>query len=440
MKNIKELFSGIESAKLLFAGYIVYIVTGWILLNIPYVQNSSINSLDNLFVSASAISTTGLSTINVSENYNFFGQLIILILIQFGGLGYMTFGSFIILSGKRQVSKVRENVLKSSFSLPDHFNIFKFVKSIVIYTLAVELIGALSLYFVFCGDGRANPIWSSIFHSISSFCTAGFSLYSNSFEAYAGNFWLNFIISVLSILGAIGYIVVIDVILMLKGKRKKITFTSKIIIEMTLSILFIGTLIVFVTEKTIIGLPDWERLIAAFFQVMTAITTVGFNTIPIAKLSIATLFLTNIFMIVGASPSGTGGGVKSTTVSAVIAVLKSVFKKDTEIRSKGKIIPYERVMHAVCSLTFYIFILFLGIFLISLTDSNLGFHNIFFEAASALGTVGLSTGITSLFSPLGKICIILLMFIGRLGPISFGIVLFYKVGDDEESEEVDIVV
>lgn len=437
--KFKIFFENMEATKLLFLGYLFYILLGWILLSLPFVQNLQINSLDNLFVSASAISTTGLSTINITESYNFIGQLIILILIQFGGLGYMTFGSFIILSRKKDISKTRENVLKSSFSLPEHFHIFKFVKSIVIYTLSVEFIGAIALYFIFAQDDRANPFWSAVFHSISSFCTAGFSLYSNSFELYTSNFWLNFIVSVLSILGAIGYIVVIDVLLMFKGKQKNITFTSKIIISMTTWILTVGTVIIFVSEKAIENLPAWERLQSAFFQVMTAITTVGFNTIPIAKLSLASLFLINILMIIGASPSGTGGGIKSTTVSAVLAVLRSVLRKEKDIKYMGKIIPFERIMFAICSFTFYIFVLVIGIFIISLTDEKLGFYKIFFETASALGTVGLSTGITADFSPLGKLLLTILMFIGRLGPISFGIVLFYKT-EDEKEEIADIVV
>jgi trk system potassium uptake protein TrkH len=438
MNKTKEFFSNFEPTKLIFLGYLFYIILGWILLSIPNFQNQNINSLDSLFVSASAISTTGLSTVNISETFNGFGQLVILSLIQLGGLGYMTFGSFIILSRKNTVSKTRENILKSSFSLPEHFNILKFVKSIVKYTIFVELIGAISLYFVFLNDNRANPIWSAIFHSISAFCTAGFSLYANGFENYIGNFWLNFIISILSILGAIGYIVIIDFLLMIKGKNKKMTFTSKVILSMTAWILSVGTVVIFIIEDSFQVLPAWERLMASFFQVMTALTTVGFNTFPIGMLNIATLFLTIIFMIIGASPSGTGGGVKSTTISAVIGVLNSVFKKEKEIKFIGRIIPYERVIYAVCSFVFYILILFFGIFLISLTDETLGFYPIFFESASALGTVGLSTGITSNFSELGKLFIILLMFIGRLGAISFGMVLFYKV--EEENDPVDIVI
>jgi trk system potassium uptake protein TrkH len=225
---------------------------------------------------------------------------------------------------------------------------------------------------------------------------------------------------------------------MIKGKNKKMTFTSKVILSMTAWILSVGTVVIFIIEDSFQVLPAWERLMASFFQVMTALTTVGFNTFPIGMLNIATLFLTIIFMIIGASPSGTGGGVKSTTISAVIGVLNSVFKKEKEIKFIGRIIPYERVIYAVCSFVFYILILFFGIFLISLTDETLGFYPIFFESASALGTVGLSTGITSNFSELGKLFIILLMFIGRLGAISFGMVLFYKV--EEENDPVDIVI
>jgi len=349
----------------------------------------------------------------------------------------MTFGSFIILSIKQEVPDVRKNILSTSFSLPKHFSISKFIKSIIIYSVIIELIGAILLYFIFRTDNRVNAVWSSVFHSVSSFCTAGFSLYNNSLEGFVGNFWCNIIIGSLSIFGAIGYIVMVDIWLLIKGKKNDITLTSKIIINITLWTILTGTLLIFITEPAIRNLVPWKKLQVSFFQAMTSITTVGFNTIPIPQIALSTMFLINIMMIIGASPSGTGGGIKSTTLSALLGLLNSTFKKEKNVKLFNRIIPQERIIYAVCSFSFYIIVLTIGVFLLTLTE-KIDFHQILFEASSALGTVGLSTGITNVLTPIGKLIIIILMYIGRLGPISFGIALFFRMNNKNNKDDIVI--
>lgn len=328
----------------LFLGYLSYSLLGFIILSLPFSRLVSVPFVDNLFVAVSAISTTGLSPVNVSSTYSLFGQFIILLLIQIGGIGYMTFGSFIILSIKSNIQSDREEVHKTAFSLPKEFVISKFIRSIVVYTLVIELIGAILLYFAFIGDSRANPIWSAIFHSVSSFCTAGFSLYSNSFESYANVLYLNSVVFMLSILGAVGYIVMVDVWLVIKGKKDTITFTSKVIMSITTILLAFGTGSLWFESFLGNGAINGESaFLKSFFQAMTALTTVGFNTVPIGDLQSSSLFVLMILMIIGASPSGTGGGIKSTTVSAIFGVLGSVFSKNKEfINYKPK---HERRIH-----------------------------------------------------------------------------------------------
>jgi trk system potassium uptake protein TrkH len=422
---------------LLVFGYIVYAAAGWVLLSLPFADAGKTCALDDLFTAVSALSTTGLTTVSVADDYTIFAQIVILVLIQIGGLGYMTFGSFVILSRKSHITEVRKNVLNTSFSLPSDFHILTFIRHVVIYAFVVELIGATALFFILSGDNRVNPLWSAIFHSVSSFCTAGFGLYNNSFESYAGDFWLNVVISVLSIFGAVGYIVAVDVWLVLRGRRQGITYTSRIIITMTVWILVIGTVLIFITEPSLESMPVSGRLLAAFFQAMTALTTVGFNTVPIGKLALSSLFLVSILMIIGASPSGTGGGIKSTTVTALLAALKSTFKRERDVKFAGKIIPRQRVTLAICTFTFYIVVLAIGIFLLTLTE-KISFDKLFFEAASALGTVGLSTGITAQLTPLSKVLVILLMLIGRVGPLTFGMALFYRFEAQETVEDLAI--
>jgi trk system potassium uptake protein TrkH len=437
--NIKTFIRQLHPFKLVLLGYLSYIISGWVLLSLPFAQARYTSPLDNLFTATSAVSTTGLVTVSTSDNYTFFGELVILILIQLGGIGYMTFGSFVILSSKRHFSPERAKISSTVFSLPKNFRIDKFIKSVIRFTFTIELIGAILLYLIFLTSNTADALWSAVFHSVSAFCTAGFSLYNNSFEAFSNNFWLNLVIAILSYCGAIGFIVFVDVWRKFKGKIRNITLTSKIILHTTFWLSIIGTLNIFLTEPSIQPLPPDQRLISAFFQAMTALTTVGFNTIPIGTITKATMLMLTVLMVIGASPSGTGGGLKSTTFSAILGVMKSVLKGESKVSFWQNEIPFERVWTAMASLCFYIFFLVAGIYLLDLTES-FAFERIVFEAASALGTVGLSMGITSDLTNLGKIIITFLMFIGRLGPLTFGMALFLAREILYKEEEKDLAV
>jgi trk system potassium uptake protein TrkH len=434
-----QILENIHPVKMVFLGYFIYIFVGWIFLNLPFSMIQDVPALDNLFIATSAVSTTGLGTVSIADNYSFLGQLIILILIQLGGIGYMTFGSFVILSRKKSLSPERLEISKTVFSLPKNFRIDKFVRSVIGFTAVIEILGAIILYLIFKKSGAADPLWIAIFHSVSSFCTAGFSLYNNSFESYAGHFGLNLVISLLSYAGAIGFIVFVDLWRKLKGKIKNITLTSKIILHTTSWLSLFGTINIFLTEPSIQSFQPDDRIIAAFFQTMTAITTVGFNTIPMSTIAKGSMFLITILMVIGASPSGTGGGIKSTTFSAMLGVMKSNLRGDSKVMFWGNEVPLERVWTAVASLCFYITFLVFGTYLLTLTEM-MNFEQVVFEAASALGTVGLSLGITAALSHLGKLIVIFLMFVGRLGPLTFGIALFLKQRVFSQTEDSDLAI
>jgi trk system potassium uptake protein TrkH len=431
---------GLHPLRLVILGYVSYIIVGWILLSLPFAQHGpGAGSLDNLFISTSAMSTTGLVTVSIADSYTLFGQIVILLLIQFGGLGYMTFSSFVILSRKRTLSDTRTEVANVVFSLPKSFRIDKFLRSVILFAAAIETAGAACLYFIFRQAGQPDAVWSAIFHSISSFCTAGFSLYDNSFESFAGNFWLNLIVAILSYTGAVGFIVCVDVWRRITNKIEHITLTSKIILYCTFWVSFVGTAIFFLSEPSIQEFTVDKRLIASFFQAMTSMTTVGFNTIGISKISRASLLLLTTLMIIGASPSGTGGGLKSTTFTALIGIMRSTLQGKKNVYFWGRRVPEERVRLAMATFCFYVTFLLLGVYFLTLTEKT-GFEAILFESASALGTVGLSTGITPMLSSMGKIIITFLMFVGRLGPLTFGMSLFLrqKVITSEEDEDVAI--
>lgn len=410
------------------------------MLSLPFMQKGpSVGALDNLFTASSAVSTTGLTTVSVSDSYTFLGQLVVLILIQLGGIGYMTFGSFVILSRGAHLSENREHVGQTVFALPQSFNLEKFIKSVVAFTLIIELVGATILFSVFSSHGVENPLWNAVFHSVSAFCTAGFSLFNSSFEAFRDDFWLNAAIAVLSYLGAIGFIVCVDFWRSLRGKVRRITLTSRIILWSTFWWSIAGTVLMFVSEPSIAQLPASSRLMAAFFQSMTAITTVGFNTIGTSAIAKASLLLLIMMMIVGASPAGTGGGLKSTTFSAMWGLMKSAVVGRDEVKFWGNTIPQRRVLTAAASVGFYFTALSLGSYLLELCEST-GFVENVFEAASALGTVGLSMGITAGLTPLGKLIIVALMYCGRLGPLTFGIALFAGSAAQVKASDNDLAV
>ncbi|WP_234572397.1 TrkH family potassium uptake protein [Rhodohalobacter sp. 614A] len=428
-----------SAGKLILLGYLLILLAGFILLSLPFSVSTTVTSLDHFFIATSALSTTGLVSVGISENYSFFGELVILLLIQLGGIGYMSLGSFIILGSKRRISKTGVKLLEFDFSLPKGFSILHFVKNVIWFSLLIELAGAIFLYFIFLNQDVSNPIWNAIFHSISAFCTAGFSLFNTSFEAFKDHFWLNLVISALSFSGAIGFIVFSDVYERLAGRKKQITYTSRIILRFTIIMIAFGTVILFVSDSNLLQYPAWERLMVAAFQSMTALTTVGFNTFPIQDLLGASIFLIIMLMLMGASPSGTGGGIKSTTMTALYAEVISTLRGKKKVTYLGRIIPSHRIKMASSNFFFYTFILTCGIFLLLLTESHPVFDTIF-EATSALGTVGLSTGITGSLSPLGKVIIIILMFLGRIGPLSIGVALMTVTDEDAIESEQDIAI
>lgn len=438
---VKKMRHLTPQQNLLF-GFAIYTLSGWLLLCLPFAQKLSTGMLDNLFIASSAISTTGLATVSVSDHYTLFGQMVVLLLIQIGGVGYMTFGSFILLSKKSPLNLVRKKVLLTEFTMPQGFDLRDFIKSVIVFTVFIEMIGAVLLYFSFVRLGVAptEAIWSGIFHSISSFCTAGFGLYNNSFENYASDPGINIIVSALSILGALGFIVVTDFWYWIRGKTKNITHTSKAILLVMFGLLAIGTITLFIFEPSVHAFNQGDRWMVSFFQAMTALTTVGFNTIPIMHLSLPALMLLVLLMYVGASPSGTGGGLKSTTFTAIIAILWNKMRGNENVVFLGRIIPTQRLYIATSSFILYTAVLFFATCLMTVSEV-FPLHDLLFETASALGTVGLSTGITSQLSDGGKLILTITMFIGRVGLLTIGLsILAKRKRDNAIKEKADLAV
>ena len=421
-------------------GFFLYTLVGFGLLCIPLFHKTNVGFLDNLFISTSAISTTGLVTVSVYDSYNFFGQFIVMGLFQIGGIGYMTLTTYYLLFTTKSITHWHNKIIGTEFTLPKTIKIKDFIKSVIVFTAVMETLGAIGFFIAFKQEGMETikAIWFSTFHSVSAFCTAGFGLFYSSFEDYSNNDFINSIISVLAIAGSLGFIVTTDLWYRVRRKSQSISFTTKIITYGFVLLLIIGTTLVYFAEPSVQN--SNSKFSESFFQTMTAMTTVGFNTISTGGLSLPILLFVTFLMYIGASPSGTAGGMKITTLTAMISILKSRLAGQKRISFLGRIIPLERLYVATSTFILYTSIIFLFSFLLTFTES-FEFEKILFEVASALGTVGLSTGITGDLTAIGKVLVIILMFVGRVGVLTFGFALLErKKKDSNESIEDDLAV
>ncbi len=434
-----KAWSRLRPVQQLVAGFALYALIGTVFLCLPISQERSVHVIDHLFSAASAISTTGLTTISVSESYTFFGELVLLGLFQIGGVGFMTLSSILVLARGRVITESRMGVLKAGFSLPHYFVMQHFLVHVVVFTAICESVGALLLWWRFSVAGVEQPLWSAVFHSVSAFATAGFSLNNNSLERFADDWIVNTVIGALSYMGAIGFIVAQDVWYTVKLRERMLTFTSRVILSMTGTVFLVGTLLLFFTEKTFRTLPPGERLLASAFQIMSASSTAGFNTVSIGEMSAAGLVVIMLAMLIGASPSGTGGGIKTTSVSAILGNLLSVLRGRQSVVWLGHEVPMVRVLYAFAATSLYLIGLCIGVLVLCFTESK-PFLPIVFEAASAIGTVGLSMGITGDLSTPGKLVIILLMFAGRCGPLTIGLALLRPDTIVDEHRKDDLAI
>ncbi len=441
LMRVREMVGRLSPVQVVTMGYAFYAVCIAGLLCIPFMwAGERVGVLDNLFMAVSAVSTTGLVTVNTPDAYGFWGELVLLVGIQVGGLGYMTFGSFMIMATRRAMDESRVRIGRVVFAMPDDFDTGDFIRQAVAFTLGLEVLGALGLWVAFSQAGVESPLWPAIFHSVSAFCTAGFSVFPDSLEGFRGDVAVNAIVSILSLAGACGFIVSSDLWLKLRRGRR-MTLTTRIILTATGGGLVLGAVVIFF-DPLMRELPLGERGMASFFQSMSALTTVGFNSVPIGNLAGAAILMTVILMILGASPSGTGGGLKSTTWSAGLAATWSAVRGRKEITFFGSRLPTHRLQAAFAAMTMYLLVFAGGAIAMLLVDTQHTFENVVFEVGSALGTVGLSRGITGDLSAAGKCVLITLMFVGRVGVVSLGLAAMGRAGAPgaEVGPEEDLVV
>ena len=414
------------SQKICF-GFFAVITVGTILLMMPFsTATGTWNSLIvALFTATSAVCVTGLAVVDTGTDFSFWGQLVILLLAQVGGLGYMTFTTFLIMLTGRRFDLRHKMAIQQALDRREIEGSGNIIMSIIGVTLFFEITGIFLLLLVFVPDfGWDRGMWLATFHSISAWNNAGFSLFSNSLVDYNSSALLVLTISGLVIFGGIGYQVILEIFFGLRGRLRRrprnivLSLDYKVAVSTTIFLLSLGTLAFFFVEirntETIRNLSFPNQLLAAWFQSMTT-RTAGFNSIDIGAMTNAGLFITIAFMFVGASPGGTGGGMKTTTIRVLTSCTKSILQGKQEVLLYERRIALSLVLKAVGVVVGSVTVVIICTILISITDPTFDFIQILFEVVSAYATVGLSTGITSDFSLWGKVVLILTMYMGRVG-------------------------
>ncbi|QQE64662.1 ATPase [Leptolyngbya sp. BL0902] len=412
-------------------GFLVFISVGTLLLLLPWANANGSwgNPLVALFTATSAVCVTGLIVVDTGSHFSPLGQGIILMLIQVGGLGYMTANSFLMLLLGRRLKLKDRLAIQQSMDNSELAGGSSLIVSIITMTLIFELTGIFCLYPTFQQEfGGGRGLWLSIFHSISAFNNAGFSLFSDSIVGYALNPWVNLVITGLVIVGGIGYQVIMELYLwarhQFRGDQRRTTFSLnfKIVTSTTVALLAIGTvaflLIEFNNPATLGDYTPHQKLLMAWFQSVIA-RTAGFNSIDIGAMGEASLFIMIALMFVGASPGSTGGGIKTTTLRILLACTRMVLQGKEDVLSYRRQIPPSRVLKAIAVVMGSGLAVLTATTLVSISNPSLNFIDVLFESVSAFATVGLSTGITANLSDVGKYVIIITMYLGRVGILLF---------------------
>jgi trk system potassium uptake protein len=420
-------------ARTVILSFILVIVTGTILLMMPFTtpDGLGLSFVDSLFTATSAVCVTGLIVVDTATAFTIWGKLVILLLIQIGGLGIMILSFFMAFILRRSLTVEDKFLISYMTSEKDMRNLGRSIKNIINITLIIEGVGAVLLFLGFRTTLGTNlqTLFTSVFHAISAFCNAGFSVFSDSLEGFQSNVLINLTIVVLIILGGLSFVVIMNLkgwlasgIPNLFGRKgssaKALNINTRVVLLGTGTLLGLGTLLIYALEHrySLVGLDLKTQYLSAFFQSVTT-RTAGFNTMPMSGLRIPTYLLMMIFMFIGGASGSTAGGVKINSLALFLAYVNSLLKEKREVTLFNYAVSKDLVLRALLILLFGLVSVLVGMLILSITESA-PFIHICFETVSAFGTVGLSAGITPALSIVGKYVIILLMFIGRIGPLT----------------------
>ncbi len=424
---------------MILLSFAVMILTGAVLLSLPFASKSgqSVGFLDALFTATSANCVTGLVVVNTREHWTLFGQIVILALIQVGALGLISIMTLIMVVTRRSITLNNRLMIQMSFNQEKVAGMVRFVKKIASLTFIIEGIGAvlLTFGFYFSSDLRfGQALYYGIFHAISAFCNAGFDIIGPaSLEPYVGNVFINFVIMALIISGGLGFVVWIDIITRLrkfarhpiKQELRRLALHSKMAILITVALIVLGTVLFLVfewsNEKTLGHMGVGGKLLAALFQSVT-LRTAGFNSIPQGGLTEASQFVSGIWMMIGGSPASAAGGFKTVSLGIVLFTVISAARGRRNVEAFHRTIPQDQLQKVLTVISTFLGLVLIATIILSISERRVefphSFLDLFFEAASAAGTVGVSTGITPHLTVIGRLVIIFSMYMGRLGPIA----------------------
>jgi trk system potassium uptake protein len=435
LKPIKPIAKFMSPPRILVVGFALIILLGACLLSLPIAAagGERLRFLDALFTATSATCVTGLVVVDTGTFFTTFGQIVIISLIQVGGLGFMTMATLIALALRRKITIKERLILQEAMNQGSMEGIVRLIRRVIVYSLLVEVSAAILLSIRFSVDlGIRKGIYFGIFHSISLFNNAGFDLFGefHSLTDYVNDVVVNVIAVSLIVIGGIGFVVIADIVEL--KQKQKLSLHSKVVLATTAALILTGTFVIFVFEftnpKTLGSLNAAGKVLASLFQ-SVASRTAGANTLDIAGLRQASQFFIILLMFVGASPGSTGGGIKTTTFATIIGAVIAMIRGKEEIVFFNYRVGQERIYKAITLSLFAIALVIAVTMLLSATE-DVYFLTILFEATSAFSTTGLSMGLTPHLSDFGKLVIALTMFAGRLGPIT----LAYALGPKKEKE------
>lgn len=430
-RRSQELLARIQvkPARVMFPAFLLLIAFGtpWLMLPESSASGAGTSFLDAFFTATSAVCVTGLTVRDTASHFNGLGQFVVLVLIQLGGLGIMTFSATMLILLRKPVSVLQQASLQTVLDHDALADIRKMVWFIVGMTFCVELAGAVALAVAWRHGlgGWGTTAWHAVFHSVSAFCNAGFSTFSDNLCRFRSDVWTNGVIMALIVLGGLGFIVVRDLKDYLIGwythpERRSLPLRvqTKLVLVTTFLLTLLGAVVIYLAEapKTLAGLPVHDRILVSLFQSVTA-RTAGFNTVDLAQWSGTALLTLIVLMVIGGSPGSTAGGVKTTTFAVLWGTLISELRRRDTPELYRRAIPVEVIRKAVALvfMALLVIIVFAGAMMIT---EGAAFVRVLFECVSAFGTVGLSLNLTPDLTPVGKVLVCALMFIGRLGPLA----------------------
>ena len=430
----KASFQHAES--ILTLGFLALILLGTVLLALPIAAKSgqSIGLFDSLFTSTSAVCVTGLVIVDTGTTFSLFGQIVLIVLIQVGGLGFMVFATMLMVMLGRRISIRGRMLIRESMNTSSLSDLGSLTMLYLLLSLTIELVGAVTLCFRFVPlYGWKHGTWMALFHSVSAFCNAGFDLFGNyaSLTAFSGDPLVLLTVASLIILGGLGFSVILETARNRQGFRN-LSLHTRIVLMTTLVLLLAGTVFYWIVERTnaetLAGCSEGEKILNAFFQSVT-MRTAGFNSFDLSGFRDGSKLFSSLLMIIGASPASTGGGIKTTTIATLTLLMLSVVRGESEVNVARRRLSDDISRRALAVAVLFLTTLLTGTLIISLIENGrFPLEDILFEASSAMGTVGVSAIGTPNLSSASRAVLLPMMFLGRVGPLTLAVAVAKRQG------------